>query len=216
MHFCDPKQPSSSFKYIPNTWRVTFPPKHTHTQPCGNMQVDLSLSPQGSLPLIWFGFSHTGRLNTAQFLEFLTLSAFAGSCCCLSPFYRLSPGISTPIGGRDSSDIISAGFPLWLTLELLSHPHYDYKLIATHGISWTNLCVCAGHLCLTFVSTSLSVLLCVALYNNHIGKEIDMMSLSILEEMETLLVPLRFISMSFQMETSTVSKFANVQRFTIS
>lgn len=32
-------------------------------------------------------------------------------------FYRLSPGISTPIGGRDCSDIICAGFPLWLALK---------------------------------------------------------------------------------------------------
>jgi len=95
-------------------------------------------------------------MDTVQFLEFLTFSAFAGSCCCLSRFYRLSSGISTPIGGRDCSDIISAGFPLWLALKPLSPTLSSSLQLQTNSNPREQLdtfeCVCTCHF-------SLSVLL---------------------------------------------------------
>lgn len=113
----------------------------THTQPCRNMKV--GLSPRLlTLNLIWFQSHRDGQMDTVQFLEFLTFSAFAGSCCCLSRFYRLSSGISTPIGGRDCCDIISAGFPLWLALKPLSPTLSSSLRLQTNsnrGSSWTCL-----------------------------------------------------------------------------
>ncbi len=138
------------FKY---TCLLTFPSKHTltHTltQPCRNMQV--GLSPRLlTLNLIRFQSHGDGQMDTVQFLEFLTFSAFAGSCCCLSRFYRLSPGISTPIGGLDCSDIISAGFPLWLALKPLSPTLSSSLRLQTNSNPREQLdtfeCVC--HFCL--------------------------------------------------------------------
>lgn len=141
------------FKYIFNTCLLTFPPKHT--QPCWNIKV--GLSPRLlTLNQIWFQSHGDGQMDTVQFLEFLTFSAFAGSCCCLSQFYRLSSGISTPIGGRNCSDIISAGFPLWLALKLLSPTLSSSLRLQTNSNPREQLntfeCACTCHF-------SLSVLL---------------------------------------------------------
>lgn len=121
----------------------------TLTQPCRNMQV--GLSPRLlTLNLIQFQSHGDGQMDTVQFLEFLTFSAFAGSCCCLSQFYRLSPGISTPIGGRDFSDIISAGFPLWLALKPLSPTLSSSLRLQTNSNPWEQLDTfeCTCHFCL--------------------------------------------------------------------
>lgn len=125
------------------------PHTHTHTQPCRNMKV--GLSPRLlTLNLIWFQSHRDGQMDTVQFLEFLTFSAFAGSCCCLSRFYRLSSGISTPIGGRDCCDIISAGFPLWLALKPLSPTLSSSLRLQTNSNPREQLDTfeCTSHFCL--------------------------------------------------------------------
>lgn len=116
------------------------PNTHTHS-PVGTWRLVFL---QGSLPLIWFGFSHTGTdrwtpcssWNFSRSLPLLVpavvFPGFIGS-------RRESPLQSVvAIAVTSFLQVFHCGSP-WSHSPQLSHPHYDYKLIATQGSSWTHL-----------------------------------------------------------------------------